>query len=104
MVSRTFAFLVELLKNSEIFKQIIKLLKGGAPALRVIRAGTRLAVYRALPSPGKGSKRNAGAVGIPVPRAPILFRTLTALNMFLIVKTIVIQQDATWNMNFVNQT
>ena len=41
-------FFVEISKFSEISKNL-KIFEGGAPALRVIRAGTRLTVHRSLP-------------------------------------------------------
>ena len=41
-------FLVEISKFPEISK-ISKKIEGGAPALQVIRAGTRLTVHRSLP-------------------------------------------------------
>ena len=40
-------FFVEISKFSEISKNL-KIFEGGAPALRVIRAGTRLTVHRSL--------------------------------------------------------
>ena len=42
-------FLVEILKISEMLEKNYKSIEGGAPALRVIRAGTRLTVHRSLP-------------------------------------------------------
>ena len=42
-------FLVEISKISKILEKNDKTIEGGAPALRVIRAGTRLTVHRSLP-------------------------------------------------------
>ena len=36
-------------RNFEKYGKFVKLFEGGAPALRVIRAGTRLTVHRSLP-------------------------------------------------------
>ena len=42
-------FLVEISKISKILEKNDNFIEGGAPALRVIRAGTRLTVHRSLP-------------------------------------------------------
>ena len=46
-----FEKLIFLVKISKFYKipKISKIFEGGAPALRVIRAGTRLTVHRSLP-------------------------------------------------------
>ena len=44
--ARFFVEILKILKNLEI----LKIFEGGAPALRVIRAGTSLTVHRSLPS------------------------------------------------------
>ena len=48
MVSKSWSF-VRNFENFENFRKNYNFIKGGAPALRVIRAGTRLTVYRSLP-------------------------------------------------------
>ena len=42
-------FLVEISKIWKIFEKTYNFIEGSAPALRVIRAGTRLTVHRSLP-------------------------------------------------------
>ena len=52
--------LVEISKISKNLK-ISKILSGEAPALRVIRAGTRLTVHRSLPYQNHSSASQSGA-------------------------------------------
>ena len=42
-------YLVEISKISNFFEKNVNSIEGGAPALRVIRAGTRLTVHCSLP-------------------------------------------------------
>ena len=53
-------FLVEILKFSKI-SEISNVFEEGAPALRVIRAGTRLTVHRSLPYQNHSKAGQSGA-------------------------------------------